>query len=79
MPDERELAEGQMTGTQDSEIISTRQREIAELAGHRPTLVLTSLAHRIDMAWMREAYRRTRKDGAVVSAPVRTRAHSPLS
>ena len=54
-----------MTGTQDSGIISTRQGEIAVLAGHRPKLVLTSLAHRIDMGWMREAYRRTRKDGAV--------------
>ena len=65
MPDERELAEGQMTGTLDSGIISTKQGEIAELAGRDPKLVLTSLAHRIDMAWMREAYRRTRKDGAV--------------
>ena len=54
-----------MAGTQDSGTISTKQGEIAELAGHRPKLVLTSLAHRIDLAWMREAYRRTRKDGAV--------------
>ena len=65
MADERELAEGQMTGTLDSEIISTKQGEIAELAGRDPKLVLNTLAHRIDMAWMREAYRRTRKDGAV--------------
>ena len=65
MADERELAEGQMTGTSDSGIISTRQGEIAELAGHDPKLVLNTLAHRIDIAWMREAYRRTRKDGAV--------------
>jgi group II intron reverse transcriptase/maturase len=27
-------------------------------------MVLTTLAHHIDMDWMREAYRRTRKDGA---------------
>ena len=65
MADERELAEGQMTGTSDSGIISTRQGEIAELAGRDPKLVLNTLAHRIDIAWMREAYRRTRKDGAV--------------
>ena len=65
MPDERELAEGQMTGTTSSDLISTKQGEIAALAGIEPRRVLTTLAHRIDMAWMREAYRRTRKDGAV--------------
>jgi RNA-directed DNA polymerase len=27
-------------------------------------MVMTSLSHHIDMTWMREAYRRTRKDGA---------------
>jgi retron-type reverse transcriptase len=26
---------------------------------------LTSLNHHLDLAWLREAYRRTRKDGAV--------------
>lgn len=29
-----------------------------------PQLVLTTLAHHIDLEWLREAYRRTRKDGA---------------
>jgi group II intron reverse transcriptase/maturase len=37
---------------------------IAELAGKDPTRVLTSLHHLIDLEWMVEAYRLTRKDGA---------------
>jgi len=53
-----------MTGTKSSDLISTKQREIAALAGDEPGRVLTTIAHRIDLVWMREAYRRTRKDGA---------------
>jgi group II intron reverse transcriptase/maturase len=53
-----------MTGTLSREIISTRQQKIATLARHEPKLVLTTLAHHIDAIWLREAYRRTRKDGA---------------
>ena len=48
-----------------SETISTRQRKIAELARQAPELGITSLNHHIDLDWMQEAYRRTRKDGAV--------------
>ena len=44
--------------------ISTKRRRIAELARASPTLKLTTLAHHMDLAWMQEAYRRTRKDGA---------------
>lgn len=44
--------------------ISTKRRRIAELAQQTPKLELTTLAHHMDLAWMREAYRRTRKDGA---------------
>jgi len=44
--------------------ISTKRRRIAELAQASPTLALTTLAHYMDLAWMQEAYRRTRKDGA---------------
>lgn len=54
-----------MTETSDSEIVSTRQRRIAELAKQTPQMGLTSLNHHLDLAWLREAYRRTRKDGAV--------------
>jgi group II intron reverse transcriptase/maturase len=38
---------------------------IAQLAVEAPTMVFTTLAHHIDMDWLLEAYRRTRKDGAV--------------
>ena len=48
----------------DREVISTRQRKIAELAQREPKLTLTTLAHHIDAVWMREAWRRTRKDAA---------------
>lgn len=54
-----------MTETSDSEIVSTRQQRIAELAKQAPQMGLISLNHHLDLAWLREAYRRTRKDGAV--------------
>src|SRR5438132_4420481 len=47
-----------------SETISTRQQTIATRAQQAPELSFTSLNHHIDMAWLYEAYRRTRKDGA---------------
>ena len=53
-----------MAGTLGREVISTRQRKIAELARREPKLTLTTLAHHIDEVWMREAYRRIRKDAA---------------
>lgn len=54
-----------MTRALDREIISTRQQAIAELARGAAERVLLTLAHHIDLMWMEEAYRRTRKDGAV--------------
>jgi len=54
-----------MPGTPSPDPISTKLERIATLARHRPALVLTSLAHHIDVALLREAYRRIRKDGAV--------------
>ena len=54
-----------MPGTPSpDEIISTKRRRIAELAQQTPKLALTTLAHHMDLAWMHEAYRRTRKDAA---------------
>ncbi len=47
-----------------SETISTRQQTIAIRAQQAPEVSFTSLNHHIDMAWLYEAYRRTRKDGA---------------
>src|SRR5580658_1321199 len=42
----------------------TKRHWIAELARRKPGGVLHSLNHVIDFEWMREAYLRTRKDGA---------------
>lgn len=44
--------------------VQTKQQRIAELARHTAGEGIKSLNHYIDMDWMREAYRRTRKDGA---------------
>ena len=43
--------------------VSTKQQRIAEVAGQIPG-ALTSLSHHIDLNWLHEAYRRTRKNGA---------------
>ena len=43
---------GTDAGTLGREVISTRQRKIAELAQREPTL--TTLAHHVDDVWMRE-------------------------
>jgi RNA-directed DNA polymerase len=53
-----------MTGRSSSEITSTKQRRIAELAKQMPDRQMYSLSHHIDIQWMHEAYRRTRKDGS---------------
>jgi group II intron reverse transcriptase/maturase len=47
-----------------SPTISTKLERIAQLAREKPQEALTTLAHHIDVDWLREAYRRTRKDGA---------------
>jgi group II intron reverse transcriptase/maturase len=53
-----------MARTSGRAVISTRQEKLAELARIEPKLVLTRLAQHIDLVWLHEAYRRTRKDGA---------------
>lgn len=53
-----------MPGTPSPDPISTRRQRIAELARQSPQAAFTTLAHHIDIDWMFEAYRRTRKDGA---------------
>jgi RNA-directed DNA polymerase len=65
VPDQLELAEGKVAETLGLDSISTKRREIAELASIEPARVLTTLAHHIDLEWMHEAYRQTRKDGAL--------------
>src|ERR687885_316148 len=48
----------------NSVTVSTKQERIAELAKQSPQMAFTSLAYLMDIDWLREAYRRTRKDGA---------------
>jgi len=54
-----------MMGTSGLNDISTRQEKIAEKSRQAPSMVWTTLAHHIDLPWLHEAYRRTRKDAAV--------------
>src|SRR5215475_12375422 len=49
----------------NSATASTKQERIAELAKPSPQRACTSLAYLMDLDWLMEAYRRTRKDGAV--------------
>lgn len=49
----------------NSTSVSTKQERIAELAKQAPQMAFTSLAYLMDIEWLKEAYRRTRKDGAV--------------
>lgn len=44
--------------------VSTKSQRIAELARQSPQIGFTSLAHLMDIEWLHEAWRRTRKDGA---------------
>lgn len=53
-----------MAGTLIPSTISTKQQRIAKLAGEDPERALLSLSCHMDLEWMFEAYRRTRKDGA---------------
>lgn len=49
----------------NSSTVSTKQQRVAQLAKQSPQMGFTSLAHLMDIDWLQEAYRRTRKDGAV--------------
>jgi len=53
-----------MGETLGSQTVYTKLKRIAEMAREHPERAFTTLAHHIDMEWLREAYRRTRKDGA---------------
>ncbi len=44
--------------------ISTKLQRIAKMAREHPTRAFTNLAHYIDLDFLREAFRLTRKDGA---------------
>ena len=53
-----------MVGTSSLITVSTKLERIAALARRMPGVSLQTLAHHIDLAWMREAHHRVRKDGA---------------
>jgi RNA-directed DNA polymerase len=54
-----------MTESPSSLDISTKLERIAKQAREIRNADLKTLAHHIDVSWLREAYRRTRKDGAL--------------
>lgn len=54
-----------MKRTQTLDNVSTKLQRIAVLARTAPQMVIRTLAHHIDVEFLRAAYERTRKDGAV--------------
>lgn len=60
-----ELLEGKMQGRPSPDSVSTKLQKVAKLARQAPQMAMTTLAHHIDREWLYEAYRRTRRDGAV--------------
>jgi len=52
-------------GSSRPDTVSPKLQRIAKLARESPQMVFTTLAHHIDVEFLMEAYRRTRKDGAV--------------
>jgi hypothetical protein len=64
---ERRITEplgGKTMGTPISGTVSTRLQRIADLAREAPGRAFLSLSHHIDLKFLYEAFRRTRKDGA---------------
>ena len=55
---------GKHVGTPRPDDVSTRLQRVAGLAKEAPGMAFTTLSHHIDVALLKEAYRRTRKDGA---------------
>jgi RNA-directed DNA polymerase len=51
--------------SQNPQGVLPKQQRIAQLASQSPQMGFTSLAYHMDLDWLAEAYRRTRKDGAV--------------
>ena len=59
-----EALEGKMSGSPNSRSISTGLQRVAELAREAPELAFKTLAHHINLDFLRESYRLTRKSGA---------------
>ena len=56
---------GKAVGTSSPKDVSTELLRVEELARQAPQMVFTTLSHHIDVEFLKEAYRRTRKDGSV--------------
>ena len=54
-----------MAGRPKPRTVSTKQARIATLARQMPGTAIRSLSHHMDVDWLREAHRRTRKDSAI--------------
>jgi RNA-directed DNA polymerase len=59
-----DLSRDPPAGTPSRETVGDRLRRIATLVEKAAGRPFTTLAHHVDLAWLREAYARTRKDGA---------------
>ena len=59
-----EPLKGKTAERSGSSTVSTKRQRIATQAKQAPQMAFTTLAHYIDLDWLREAYRQTRKDGA---------------
>lgn len=55
---------GNTEDAMESGNVYTKQQRIAQLAELHPQLSFTSLAYHVDLEWLKEAYRRTRKSAA---------------
>ena len=55
---------GHTPGAKKPTTVSTKRQRIAMLAKREPKINFSSLAYHMDIEWLREAYRLTRKDGA---------------
>jgi RNA-directed DNA polymerase len=58
------LLKGNMGDTSRSQTVSTKLQRIAEQAACYPEMVFTTLVHLIEVDFLKEAYRLTRKNGA---------------
>ena len=59
-----ESSEGKAPNMSRFDNVSTKRRRIAELAKDAPDMAM-DLSHHMDLEWFVEAYRRTRKNGAL--------------
>src|SRR5262249_19508414 len=70
-----QLSVGHTEGTQEPMNVSTKQRQIADMARQQPERVFIALNHYLDYEWLRRADELTRKDGAVGSDGVTAQAY----